>query len=273
MSARPRGRFLARFEVFAECLLTGVWIAVAALPLVTLPAALAAGATHLRRSTGGQQAGLRFFAADLRAALRDGGWSTGLGYAAALALVGADLALVRALPVPGGRPTAALAALAALWLTVTLLRAATAWRPGLRWRSLLGPAARRALRDPAGSLLVICGLAVTVASASLSAPLAPPALGILLASTLAAEHRLTAPPVSPTPPVADNHSAGPVPTPAPPVVAHRSAGAVPTPCAAAPVVGNRSAGAVPTPTPARVVGNRSAGAERVGTTDGAPCRT
>ncbi|MFI1978307.1 MULTISPECIES: hypothetical protein [Streptomyces] len=227
MSARPRGRFLARFEVFAECLLTGVWIAVAALPLVTLPAALAAGATHLRRSTGDQQAGLRFFAADLRAALRDGGWSTGLGYAAALALVGADLALVRALPVPGGRPTAALAALAALWLTVTLLRAATAWRPGLRWRSLLGPAARRALRDPAGSLLVICGLAVTAASASLSAPLAPPALGILLASTLAAEHRLTAPPVAPAPPVAGNRSAGA--QPASHAAAHRAPGLRPGP--------------------------------------------
>ncbi|MFI1974542.1 ABC-F family ATP-binding cassette domain-containing protein [Streptomyces wedmorensis] len=44
-----------------------------------------------------------------------------------------------------------------------------------------------------------------------------------------------------------------------------------------PVVPNRPAGAPPTPTPApapapHVVGNRSAGAERVGTTDGAPCR-
>ncbi|MDG4865535.1 hypothetical protein P8605_46050, partial [Streptomyces sp. T-3] len=41
--------FLRAFAVFAECLLTGVWIAVAALPVVTLPAAVAAGAGHLRR--------------------------------------------------------------------------------------------------------------------------------------------------------------------------------------------------------------------------------
>ncbi|MFB7609654.1 hypothetical protein [Streptomyces gardneri] len=193
MSARPRGRFLAGFGVFAECLLVGVWIAVAALPLVTLPAALAAGAAHLRRWTGDEQAGLRFFATDLRAALRGGGWSAGIAYGAALALVAADLALVRALPVPGGRATGALAILAALWLTVTVLRAATAWRPDLRWRALLGPAARRALRDPVGSFLVVCGLAVIAASAWFSAPLALPAVGILVAATVAAEHRRAAP--------------------------------------------------------------------------------
>ncbi|MFE4308232.1 hypothetical protein ACFRR6_19565 [Streptomyces sp. NPDC056891] len=188
-----RARFLARFAVFAECLLVGVWIAVAALPLVTLPAALAAGAAHLRRWTADEETGLRSFVADLRGALRGGGWSAGLGYGAVLALVGADLLFVRALPVPGGRAAGALAILAALWLTVTLLRAATAWRPDRRWRDLLGPAARRALRDPAGSLLVVCGLAVIVASAWFSAPLALPALGVLVASALAAERRRPSP--------------------------------------------------------------------------------
>ncbi|MFC9490662.1 hypothetical protein ACFTZM_31935, partial [Streptomyces hydrogenans] len=110
-------------------------------------------------------------------------------YWAALALVGADLAFVRALPVPGGRAAGALALLVALWATVTLLRAATAWRPGASWRALLPDAGRRALRDPAGSLLVVCGLAVVAASAWFSAPLALPALGLLPAATLAAEHR------------------------------------------------------------------------------------
>ncbi|MFF9498557.1 hypothetical protein [Streptomyces sp. NPDC014656] len=184
-----RDRFLARFGVFAECLLTGVWIAVAALPLVTLPAALAAGAGHLRRTIEGEETGLRSFAAGLRAALRGGGWAVGAAYWTVLALVGADLALVRALPVPGGRAAGALAILAAFWATVALLRAATAWRPGVSWRALLPDAGRRALRDPAGSLLVVCGLAVVAASAWFSAPLALPALGLLLAGTLAAEHR------------------------------------------------------------------------------------
>ncbi|MER5202017.1 hypothetical protein [Streptomyces sp. NPDC002825] len=182
-------RFRAAFGVFAESLLVGVWVGLAALPLVTLPAALAAGAAHLRRWTRGEASGLRYFAADLRGALGGGGWGVGLGCLAVLALVGADLMLVRALPVPGGRLTGVLAILVALWLTVTVLRAATAWRASLRWRVLLGPAARRALFDPAGSLLMVCGLAVIVASAWLSAPLAVPALGVLLAATLAAERR------------------------------------------------------------------------------------
>ncbi|MFC9731783.1 hypothetical protein ACFWGM_22245 [Streptomyces roseolus] len=182
-------RFFARFAVFAECLLTGVWIAVAALPLVTLPAAFAAGAGHLRRTVGGEETGLRSFAAELRAALRGGGWAVGLGWWGMLALVQADLALVRALPVPGGRAAGALAILAALWATVTVLRAATAWRPGAAWRALLAGAWRRSLRDPAGSLLVVCGLAVVAASAWFSAPLALPALGLLAAGALAAEHR------------------------------------------------------------------------------------
>ncbi|QES17182.1 hypothetical protein DEJ45_04210 [Streptomyces venezuelae] len=181
-------------------MLVGVWIGVAALPLVTLPAALAAGAGHLRRWTGDHETGLRSFAADLRGALRGGGWAVGTGYLTALAVVGADLALVRALPVPGGRAAGSLAVLAALWLTVSLLRAATAWRPGQRWRDLLGPAARRALRDPAGSLLVVCGLVVIAASAWFSTPLALPALGVMVAATLATERRVA--------PVADDPVVG-----------------------------------------------------------------
>nr|WP_206324952.1 MULTISPECIES: hypothetical protein [unclassified Streptomyces] len=170
-------------------MLTGVWIAVAALPLVTLPAALAAAAGHLRRTIEGEETGLRGYAGELRAALRGGGWAVGPAYWAVLALVWADLALVRALPVPGGRAAGALAILAALWATVTVLRAATAWRPGAAWRALLPGAWRRSLRDPAGSLLVVCGLAVVAASAWFSAPLALPALGLLVAGTLAAERR------------------------------------------------------------------------------------
>ena len=54
---RKRGEYresvlAERFGLFAECLLTGVWIAVVSLPLVTYPAAFAAGARHLRRRIG-----------------------------------------------------------------------------------------------------------------------------------------------------------------------------------------------------------------------------
>ena len=67
-AAKPRGEspFAERFALFAECLLTGVWIMVAALPLVTYPAAFAAGSRHLRRRTAHVGGGLREFLADKR---------------------------------------------------------------------------------------------------------------------------------------------------------------------------------------------------------------
>jgi hypothetical protein len=182
---------LARFGVFAECLLVGVWIALAALPVVTLPAALAAGAAHLRRWTGDEVSGWRSFVADLRSAVRRG-WLVGLAGWAALALLWADLAIVRA-GLPGGRFIGAVGVLAMIGLVVTVLRASVAWRPGASWHALLRGAGRRTVRDPAGSLLVVCGFAVIAASAWFAAPLAAPALGMLVAATLAVERRVVAP--------------------------------------------------------------------------------
>ncbi|MFD7319480.1 hypothetical protein ACFV9D_00060 [Streptomyces sp. NPDC059875] len=179
---------LERFGVFAECLLVGVWIAVASVPVVTLPAALAAGAAHLRRWTGEEEGGWREFVADFRRAVRRG-WAVGVGGLAALALLRADIAIVRA-GLPGGPFVGAVGVLAMLALVVTCLRACTAWRPGSSWRALLSAAGRRTVRDPAGSLLIVCGFAVIAASAWFAAPLAAPALGMVVAATLAVERRM-----------------------------------------------------------------------------------
>ncbi|WEO98531.1 hypothetical protein A6P39_033345 [Streptomyces sp. FXJ1.172] len=164
---RPRGEaaFAERFAVFAECLLTGVWIAVACLGLVTYPAAFAAGARHLRRRTGHRAGGLREFAADFRAALR-GGWAVGLAGWAAAALAWLEVQAVRA-----------------------GLRAAAVWAPGERWRTLLAEAGRRTVRDPAGSFLLVGGAVLICCSALLIAPLAVPVLGAVTAAAVAVEER------------------------------------------------------------------------------------
>ncbi|MFJ8693011.1 hypothetical protein [Streptomyces roseolilacinus] len=188
-AARPSG-FPAGFAVFAECLLTGVWIAVAALPLVTLPAALAAGAAHLRRVLADEAGGVREFVADLRTAAARHGWLVGAAGWAAVALVWADLAVVRAGGLPGGAFAGAVGVLALLGLVVAGVRAAAVWRPGASWRALMGAAVRRTVRDPAGSLALVCGLAVIAASAWLSPPLAVPAVGVLVGAALAVERRL-----------------------------------------------------------------------------------
>ncbi|MEU3175393.1 hypothetical protein ABZ657_26915, partial [Streptomyces sp. NPDC007000] len=87
-AARGESPLAGRFALFAECLLTGVWIAVASLPLVTYPAAFAAGSRHLGRQLAHERGGLREFAADFRSALR-GGWLVGLaGWGARAGVLG-----------------------------------------------------------------------------------------------------------------------------------------------------------------------------------------
>jgi hypothetical protein len=179
--------FAERFGVFAECLLTGVWIAVASLPLVTYPAAFAAGARHLRRRTSHEAGGLREFVADFRTAVR-GGWIAGVAGWAAAAAVWVDVQAVRA-GIPGGPLVGAVGLFALIGLAVAGLRAAAVWEPGASWRALLAEAGRRTVLDPAGSFLLVGGLAVVAASALFIAPLAVPVLGAVAAAAVAVEAR------------------------------------------------------------------------------------
>jgi hypothetical protein len=186
---KTRGESLLaeRFGVFAECLLTGVWIAVASLGVVTYPAAFAAGARHLRRRTAHEGGGWREFVADFRTAVR-GGWLAGLAGWAALAAVWVDVQAVRA-GIPGGPLVGAVGVVALIGLAVAGLRAAAVWEPGARWRTLLAAAWRRTVLDPAGSFLIIGGLAVVAVSAWFTAPLAVPVLGAVAAAAVAVEER------------------------------------------------------------------------------------
>jgi hypothetical protein len=164
-----------------------VWIAVASLPLVTYPAAFAAGARHLRRRTSHEAGGLREFVADFRAAVR-GGWIAGVAGWAAAAAVWVDVQAVRA-GIPGGPLVGAVGLFALIGLVVAGLRAAAVWEPGASWRALLAEAGRRTVLDPAGSFLLVGGLAVVVASALFVAPLAVPVLGAVAAAAVAVEAR------------------------------------------------------------------------------------
>ncbi|MEU2421749.1 hypothetical protein ABZ619_12080 [Streptomyces sp. NPDC007851] len=186
--ARTKPSVLAeRFGVFAECLLTGVWIAVASLGVVTYPAAFAAGARHLRRRTGQVAGGLRGFVADFRAALR-GGWIVGLAGWGAVAVAWVDVQSVRA-GLPGGPLVGAVGLFAVIGLAVAVLRAAAVWAPGDRWRTLLTAAGRRTVLDPGGSFLLVGGAVLVLCSALLIAPLAVPVLGAVAAAAVAVEER------------------------------------------------------------------------------------
>jgi hypothetical protein len=184
---RGESRFASGFALFAECLLTGVWIAVVSLPLVTYPAAFAAGARHLGRRLAHERGGWREFAADFRSAVRRG-WLVGLAGWAALAAVWVDVQAVRN-GLPGGALVGTVGVLALIGAAVAGLRAAAVWRPGDSWRHLLAQAGRRTVLDPAGSFLIVGGLAVVVCSAWFSAPLAVAVLGAVAAAAVAVEER------------------------------------------------------------------------------------
>ncbi|WP_030670636.1 hypothetical protein [Streptomyces cellulosae] len=186
-AARGESVFAERFAVFAECLLTGVWIAVASLGVVTYPAAFAAGARHLRRRAAHEAGGWREFAADFRVAVR-GGWLAGLSGWAAAAAVWLDVQAVRA-GIPGGPLVGAVGVFALIGLVVAGLRAAAVWTPAATWRSLLAEAGRRTVLDPAGSFLIVGGLAVVAVSAWFATPLAVPVLGAVAAAAVAVEER------------------------------------------------------------------------------------
>ncbi|MFJ2965682.1 hypothetical protein ACIPIC_25695 [Streptomyces collinus] len=187
VKARGESALAERFAVFAECLLTGVWIAMASLGVVTYPAAFAAGARHLRRRTAHEGGGWREFAADFRTALR-GGWLAGLAGWAAVAAVWVDVQAVRA-GIPGGPLVGTVGVVALIALVVAGLRAAAVWEPGARWRRLLAEAGRRTVLDPAGSFLIVGGLAVVAVSAWFAAPLAVAVLGAVAAAAVAVEER------------------------------------------------------------------------------------
>ncbi|MDH6630245.1 hypothetical protein M2271_008099 [Streptomyces sp. LBL] len=186
-AARGESVFAERFAVFAECLLTGVWIAVASLGVVTYPAAFAAGARHLRRRTAHENGGWREFVADFRAAVR-GGWVVGLVGWAAVAAVWVDVQAARA-GIPGGPLVGAVGVFALIGLVVAGLRASAVWTPDAAWRALLAQAGRRTVLDPAGSFLLVGGLTVVAVSAWFVAPLAVPVLGAVAAASVAVEER------------------------------------------------------------------------------------
>lgn len=187
VKVRRESVFAERFAVFAECLLTGVWIAVASAGVVTYPAAFAAGARHLRRRTGHVGGGWREFVADFRAAVR-GGWVVGVAGWGAAAVVWVDVQAVRA-GLPGGQLAGAVGVFALLGVVVAGMRAAAVWVPGDTWRALLAEAGRRTVLDPAGSFLLVGGLVLVGCSALLIAPLAVPVLGAVAAAAVAVEER------------------------------------------------------------------------------------
>ncbi|GAA4966876.1 hypothetical protein [Actinoplanes utahensis] len=135
-----------KFALGADLALIGIVVTVAALPALTLPAALAAGSTAVRH---------RYVTGKLpsfRPLLRQYGRSLLPGLPAVLIglLLLVDLIAVSRGWVPGGTPVLVLTAVVVTWLAgaATLTLVAVGREPGIRWRAALRWAGDQAITRP-----------------------------------------------------------------------------------------------------------------------------
>ncbi|MFD1152335.1 hypothetical protein [Saccharothrix hoggarensis] len=178
---------MRRFALFGECLTAGLLVLVAALPVVTLLPALAAGCAHIKAHVDGETTSLRSFFERVRAAL-PGGWQLSLAVIGCFAVLAVDVVLLRS-RVAGGGFVAAVCGVAAVGLAVVVLRAAAAWSPDARWADLARSAPRRAVADFGGSLLLVMSFGVLLVVTWQLPPLLLPMLGCVLMAAVAVDRR------------------------------------------------------------------------------------
>jgi hypothetical protein len=150
-----------RFALLAEALLTGVLVLVLSLPLVTLPAAYAAGISHLERHLSGRDDSVSALWATFRSAL-PGSWKMGMATAVGTVVVVLNLLLATVDQLPGRAVVLPATLLLATAAAVLLLRTASGWSTHNEWRRSFTEAKVVSLRDFSGSLLLVAALFMCV---------------------------------------------------------------------------------------------------------------
>ena len=176
----PGELFGPRFTLFADMLAIGMATAVASLPLITAPTALAAACAVLRRAIREDRpVTLGEYVAEFRAHGLRRPVLAGMTAFAALTLIVLDLALARA-GLPGAGPMSwAVTGLAAAGL-VLALRAAADPDVSRGWGPALSRAVARSVADPVGCALIAAAVGLCVAFLWML-----PLLGLLLPGPLA----------------------------------------------------------------------------------------
>ena len=158
-----------RFALFSETLLAGLLVLVLSIPLVTIPAAYAAGIAHLERHLSGRDDSIRGLWATFRSAL-PGSWKLGLTTAGAAVVIVLNLLLATVGQLPGSAVVLPATLILAAAGAVLLLRTAAAWsdvaveQPSTpaTWSAALGNAKALSLRDWTGSVLLAAALLASV---------------------------------------------------------------------------------------------------------------
>ncbi|MET1089686.1 MAG: Poxvirus protein I5 [Arthrobacter sp.] len=161
-----------RFALFSETLLAGVLVLVLSIPLVTIPAAYAAGIAHLERHLSGRDDSVRSLWGTFKAAL-PGSWKLGITTAAAAVVIVLNLLLAWVGQLPGREMALPATLILAAAGAVLLLRTTAAWSDysgsGARidagradsrgaWRAALETGQAMSVRDWTGSLLLVAAL-------------------------------------------------------------------------------------------------------------------
>ncbi|CAN7483535.1 Poxvirus protein I5 [Arthrobacter sp. LjRoot78] len=184
-----------RFALFSETLLAGVLVLVLSIPLVTIPAAYAAGIAHLERHLSGRDDSLRVLWGTFRSAL-PGSWKLGIATAAAAVVIVLNLLLAIVGQLPGSSVVLPATVILAAAGAILLLRTAAAWSdfaggpaPGRGWPSALDAAKALSLRDWSGSLLLAAALFAAVVFVWMLAALFVVVPGTLILASAAVKMR------------------------------------------------------------------------------------
>lgn len=190
------------FPLLGETLLTGLLVLAGSLPVVTAPAALAAGAAHLRRHLGGYDTSVRSVWRDWLAAVR-GLWLLGVLALVAAVAVTVNTGLTASGALPGSSAVRWVTWAAAACAAVVLVRTTTAWSDddaaagagAAGVRQLLSRGAARARDDLTGSALLLAALVMCVVLVWMLTPLVVVTGGLLGLAAVAVETRRVRRPV------------------------------------------------------------------------------
>lgn len=176
------------FGLLGEVLIVGVFVTVASLPIVTLPAALAAGVRHLGRYLRAEDARVVLFWRDLRAALVGG-----IGIGAAVTVIAAvlvlDLLLASTVALPGAEAIAIVGWVGLALLATALCTAAGRWSPGTGWLTAVRGVPRAWRADVPGALYLVATVVFVGVVTWQLAPLIIPALGCVALAIFAVPQR------------------------------------------------------------------------------------
>lgn len=177
-----------RFALFGEVMWVGILVVACSLPIVTLPAALAAGIRHLRRYLAAEASGAGLF---LRDAARASIGGSIIGAIAVLggALLGWDVLLAFGGRLPGGPVVGAVGAAGLVALAILVLLAAAGWTPERGWRHAVRSAPAAVGGDPVGATYLLAGIVLTVVVSWQLIPLIVPGIGCLVFATVAVAER------------------------------------------------------------------------------------